>query len=73
MTALKQKPKATKCSDHCTISLIAHTKKTVAKIFRRSENKIQDILEEYQVGFRRGRGTGNELGMLRISEHIGHR
>ena len=31
MVALKKKPQATKCSDHCTISLIAQT----AKIVRR--------------------------------------
>jgi hypothetical protein len=29
--ALKKKPQATKCSDHRTISLIAHTAKIVAK------------------------------------------
>jgi hypothetical protein len=31
MIALKKKPQATKCSDHRTISLIAHTGKIVAK------------------------------------------
>jgi hypothetical protein len=36
--ALK-KPQATKCSDHCTISLIAHTAKIVAKILRRRIKK----------------------------------
>ena len=41
MIALKKKPQATKCSDHCTISLIAH----IAKILRRRiENKIEDVL-----------------------------
>jgi len=41
MTALK-KPKATKCSDHHTISLIAHTPKIVARILRRrTERKIR--------------------------------
>jgi hypothetical protein len=34
MIALKKKPQATKCSDHHTISLIAHTAKIVAKILR---------------------------------------
>jgi len=43
MIALK-KPKATKCSDHCTISLTAHTAKIVARILRRrTERKIEDI------------------------------
>jgi hypothetical protein len=33
--ALKKKPKAAKCSDRRTISLIAHTAKIVAGILRR--------------------------------------
>jgi len=32
MVGLKKKPRATKCSDHRTISLTAHTAKIVAKI-----------------------------------------
>jgi LPS O-antigen subunit length determinant protein (WzzB/FepE family) len=41
MIALKKKPQAKKCSDHRTISLIAHTAKKVAKILRgRIEKKI---------------------------------
>jgi hypothetical protein len=32
MIALKKKPKATKCSNHCTISIIAHAAKIVARI-----------------------------------------
>jgi hypothetical protein len=41
------KPQATKCSDHRTISLIAHTAKIVAKIRRRGiERKIEDVLGE---------------------------
>ena len=32
MIALKKKTQATKCSDHHTISLIAHTAKIIAKI-----------------------------------------
>jgi hypothetical protein len=31
MISLKKKPKATKCNNHCTISLIAHTAKIVAR------------------------------------------
>jgi hypothetical protein len=65
--ALKKKPQATKCSDHHTISLIIHTAKIVAKILRRKfEKKIEDILGEEQFGFRRGKGTRDAIGMLRI-------
>jgi hypothetical protein len=45
MIALKKKTKATKCSDHRTISLIAHTAKILK---RRIESKIKDILGEDQ-------------------------
>jgi len=67
MIALKKKPQATKCSDHRTINLIAHTAKIVAEILRRRiEKKIEDVLGEDQLGFRRGKGTRDATGMLRI-------
>jgi hypothetical protein len=67
VTALKEKPKATKCSDHHTISLIAHAAKIVARVLRgRIQRKFEDILGEDHFGFRRGKGTGNAIGMLRI-------
>ena len=45
--ALKNKPKAIKCSDHRTISLIAHTAKIVEKILRRRiERRMDDVLGE---------------------------
>ena len=71
MIALEKKPKATKFIDRSTISVIAHTAKIVARIFRRGiERKIEDILGEDQFGFRRGKGTRDAIGMMRIiSEH----
>jgi hypothetical protein len=66
MIALKKKLQATKCSDLHTISLIAHTAKTVAKILRRRiEKKIEDVHGD-QFGFRRGKGTRDAIGMLRV-------
>ena len=67
MIALKKKTKATKCSDYRTISLIAHTTKIIAKILRRRiEKKIEDVHGEDQFGFRRGKGTRDAIGMMRI-------
>ena len=67
MIALKKKPEATKCSDHCIFSLIAHTAKIVVRIFRRRiERKIEDVLGGDQFGFRRGKGTRDAIEMLRI-------
>jgi len=60
--ALKKKTQATKCSDNHTISLIAHTAKIVAKIGRKNE----DALGEDQFGFRRGKGTRDAIGTMRI-------
>ena len=63
MIALKKKTRAIKCSEHRTVSLIAHT----AKILRRRiERKIEDVLGEEQFGFRRGKGTRDAIGMMRI-------
>ena len=54
----------TKCSDHRTISLISHT----AKILRRRiERKIEDVLGEDHFGFRRGKGSRDAIGMIRIT------
>jgi hypothetical protein len=67
MIALKKKSKATKCSYHRTISIIAHAAKIVARIIRRRiERKTEDALGEHQFGFRRGKGTTDAIGMLRI-------
>jgi hypothetical protein len=73
MIALKKKPKATKCSDHRTISLIANAAKIVARILkRRIESKTEDVLGEDQFGFRRGKGTRDAIGMLRINQQTVH-
>jgi hypothetical protein len=64
MISLK-KPQATKCSDHRTISLIAHTAKVVAKLLRRIERKIEDVLRADQFRFRIGKGTRDAIGMMR--------
>jgi len=67
MIAFKKKTKATKCSDHYTISVIAHTAKIIAKILRRRiERKIEGVLGEDKFGFRRGTGTRDAIGMMRI-------
>jgi hypothetical protein len=66
MIALQNRPKATKCSDYRRISLTAHTAKTVSRIPRRIAKKIEDALGGDQFGFRRGKGTREAIGMLRI-------
>ena len=61
---LKKKTQAAKCSDHYTISLIVHTAKIIAKILRRRiERKIEVVLAEDQLEFRRGIKRGMQLGL----------
>ena len=62
MIVSKKNQKATKCSDNCTIRLITHTAKIVARILRRIERNFDDIIGEVQFGFTRGKGTGGALG-----------
>jgi len=66
--ALKKKTQAKKCSDHLTISLIAHTAKIIAKtLIRGIERKIEDVLGQDQFAFRRGKGCRDAIGMMRIT------
>ena len=55
--ALKEKPIATKGSDHRTSSFVAHTAKIVTRILRRKDRReTEDILGEDEFRFRRPRG-----------------
>jgi hypothetical protein len=64
---LKNKPRATKCSDRHTISWITNTVKRVERILGLSfERKTEDVFGENHSGFRRGKGASDTIGMLRI-------
>jgi hypothetical protein len=66
------KPKATKCCDHHTVSIITHTATIVAMMLRRKvERKIENVLGEDHFGFRRGKGTRDAIEMIRMN--FGHR
>ena len=64
--------KATKCSDHRTISLISHASKILLKIIMERINPIINRhLDETQLGFRKGKGTRDGIFLLRnISERM---
>jgi len=67
MIALKKKTQTTKCSDHRTNRLNAHTTKIIEKILRRRiERKIEDLLGENRFGFGRWKGNRNVIGLMRI-------
>jgi hypothetical protein len=62
MIALK-KSQATKCSDHRTISLIAHTAKIVAKVLRRRiEIKLKMYSEKVSLDLQEEKELGMQLG-----------
>jgi hypothetical protein len=67
MIPLKKKKQAMKCSDHRTISLISHVGKIMARILsKRLEHRIEEVMGEDQFGFRKGKGTRDAIGMIRI-------
>jgi hypothetical protein len=72
VTTVRKKPKATKCSDHHTTSLMVHRAKIIARIIKETiEGRTADVLGEDQFGFRRGKGSSNAHGMLGVmSEFI---
>ena len=62
---LLNKPEATKYSDYHKISITAHEAKIVAMVLgRRTEKKIDEVLEEHYLGFKQG--MGHAIAMLRI-------
>jgi hypothetical protein len=64
---LKEEAQSYKVQHHRTVSIITHAAKIVSRILRRRiEREIQDVLGEDQFGFRRGKGTRDAIGMLRI-------
>ena len=57
---------------NATISLISHTRKTVACILsKRFKSKIKEVIEKDQFGFQKGKGTRDAVGLMRIvSERV---
>jgi hypothetical protein len=63
--SLKKKPNAAKCIDHYTMNFLTHTAKSVVRMLRTVERNIEYIFADH-LGFRRGRGTRDAIGMLRM-------
>ena len=50
------------CSNYCTIALISHASKVMLKILQaRLQQYVNRELPDVQVGFRKGRGTRNQI------------
>jgi len=67
MIPLQKKANAVECGDHRTISLISHASKILLKVLtRRIEAKTRDFIGRNQFGFRRGCGTRDAIGVMRV-------
>ena len=56
---------AKECSDYHTIALISHASKVMLKILQaRLQQYVNRELPEFQVGFRKGRGTRNQIANI---------
>ena len=57
-----KKGNAKECSDYGAISLILHASKVILKIFQdRLQQYVNQELSDVQVGFRKGRGTRDQI------------
>ena len=61
-----KKGNAKQCSNYCTIALISHTSKVMLKILQaRLQQYVNHELPDVQAGFRKGRGTRDQIANIR--------
>ena len=59
---IPKKGNAKECSNYCTIVLISHTSKVMLKILQaRLQQNMNWELPDVQAGFRKGRGTRDQI------------
>ena len=64
--AIPKKGNAKECSNYRTIALISHTRKVMLKILQaRLQQYVNPELPDVQVGFRKGRGTRDQIANIR--------
>ena len=57
---------AKECSNYCTIALISHASKVMLKILQATLHQyVNDELPDVQAGFRKGRGTRDQIANIR--------
>ena len=60
-----KKGNAKECSNYCTIALISHASKVMLKILQaRLQQHVNRELPYIQAGFRKGRGTRNQIAII---------
>ena len=62
---IPKKGNAKECSNYCTTALISHTSKVMLKILQaRLQQYMNHELPNVQAGFRKGRGTGDQIASI---------
>ena len=62
---IPKKGNAKECSSYCTIALISHTSKVMLKILQsRLQQYVNHELPDVQAGFRKGRGTRDQIANI---------
>ena len=62
---IPQKGNAKECSNYCTTALISHTGKVMLKILQaRPQQYVNCELPDAQAGFRKGRGTRDQIANI---------
>ena len=62
---IPKKGNAKECSNYCTIALISHTSKVMLKILQaRHQQYVNCELPDAQAGFRKGRGTRDQVANI---------
>ena len=71
--AIPKKGNAKECSHYCTVALISHASKVMLKILQaRLQQYVNRKLPDVQAGFRKGRGTRDQIANIRwIMEKAG--
>ena len=63
---IPKKGNAKECSNYCTIALISHASKVMLKILQaRLQQYMNHELPDVQAGFRKGRGTRDQITNIR--------
>ena len=62
---ISKKGNAKECSNYCTIALISHASKVMLKILQaRLQQYVNRELPDIQAGFRKGRGTRDQIASI---------
>ena len=63
---ISKKGNAKECSNNCTVALISHASKVMLKILQaRLQQCVNCELPDFQAGFRKGRGTRDQIANIR--------